>query len=340
MNVEGFNLEDSSCVVVQSAGQREVQLQFIVQRTLGCVEGTDGVEDEAHLLNALHACLRVTEHLCYGIKLLRVAALKLDDGLQFLYGLLRDAVLAQFFVDGLKAYLVKLVDGNGDIHYLVGLANGLCYAGKNLAVVDFYLNPYAEPGEDGVGNLHEIHLVEQRVRAHHIDVTLVELPVATLLRTVGTPYGLYLIALEGQLKLFAVLHHIACERHGEVVAQTFLAELRRKLQRRGVGHLVGGHTVKEIARVEYLKQQLVALLAVLTHQRGEVLHCRRLYLTKTVELEHPADSIEDIVSLCHLKGSEVTGALWYTWFAHIQIKNDLKEIGGGIERNWKTPRSA
>ena len=89
----------------------------------------------------------------------------------------------------------------------------------------------AEPLEHGVNNLHEFHLVEQRVGANHVGVALIELAVASFLRTVGAPHRLNLVAFERQLEFVAVHHHIACEGYGEVVAESFFAEPCLEIER-------------------------------------------------------------------------------------------------------------
>ena len=66
-------------------------------------------------------------------------------------------------------------------------------------------------------DLYQFEFAQQTVRTDHIDVTLVELTIASFLRTVGTPNGLDLKALEGKTDLLAVLHHITGKRNGQVI---------------------------------------------------------------------------------------------------------------------------
>ena len=131
--------------------------------------------------------------------------------------------------------------------------------------------------------LDELHLAEQGVGTYHIHVALIELAVATFLRTVSTPYGLYLITFEGELNLLAVLHHEACKRHGEVIAQPFLADLGGQGANGGLVECLVRDSAFPVARIEDLEEQFVALLAVLTHEGGEVLHGGGLYLLKAIE---------------------------------------------------------
>ena len=163
------------------------------------------------------------------------------------HGLFADAVGRQFGVHVVQPYLVQFVDGHGDVHNLVGRSDHFGNAGENLAVVQLDAHADAEFGEHGVHNLHQFHLVEQRVAAHHVGVTLVKLAVAPLLRPVGPPHRLNLVALERHGQLVAVLHHVAGERDGQVVAQSLLAQSCRQVVGVRFGQLLCLHSRKEIA---------------------------------------------------------------------------------------------
>ena len=102
-------------------------------------------------------------------------------------------------------------------------------AGKNLAVVQLDGYSDVQLAEHVVYELYELNLVYERVVAYYIGVALVELAVTALLGTVllgtvGTPHGLYLVALEGEGELVAVHHNVTGKGYGEVVAQALLAE--------------------------------------------------------------------------------------------------------------------
>ena len=109
-------------------------------------------------------------------------------------------------------------------------------------------------------------------------------------------------------------HHVAGKGHGEVVAEPLLAHLGCKLQRIALKQFIVANLIEAVARVENLEQQLVALLAILAHQRGEVLHSRGLNGLEAKGVEHLADSIEYIVALRHFGRREVARSLWYTGF--------------------------
>ena len=155
----------------------------------------------------------------------------------------------------------------------------------------------AHPAIDLFYDLDQLQLADKAVGSDHIHVALVELAVASFLRTVCAPNRLDLEPLEGERDLLTVLYHIACKRNGQVVPQTFL--------RRKSGFL---------SAVLDAEEQLVAFLAVFAHQRPDILHCRSLDLLKTVQTKHTFDRVKDIIAARHLDLSEVTRAFGYTWF--------------------------
>ena len=75
--------------------------------------------------------------------------------------------------------------------------------------------------------------------------------------------------------------------------------------------VVGGDALTEVAAVEQLEEQFVALFAVFSHQRGEVLHRRRFYLLKTIERIYLTNGVEDIVAAGHLLRAEVARSFGY-----------------------------
>ena len=194
LHVQGFYLEDGTGVVVQAACQGEVQLQLVLQ-----LQPLEGRQDELGLLHALHAHGAVGQDVPQAGQLLLVVALQQDDGLQAGDGLVADALFAQFGVHVVQPYFVELVDGHGDVYNLVRRIDDLGDASQNLPVVNLCADTYAEVGKHSVDDLHEFHLIEQRVAPHDVGIALVEFAVASLLRTVGPPHGLYLVAFEGKV---------------------------------------------------------------------------------------------------------------------------------------------
>ena len=77
---------------------------------------------------------------------------------------------------------------------------------------------------------------------------------------------------------------------------------------------------KEVARVEYFKQQFITLLTILTHQGAESFHRRGLYLLEAIELINLLDGVENIIALSHLHWREVARSFRNTWFlCHIRF---------------------
>ena len=106
-----------------------------------------------------------------------------------------------------------------------------------------------------------------------------------------------------------MLNYKAGERHCEVVSQTTVAELRRKAHGVAAVDKRAVDAFEIIARVQDFEKELVALLAILTHKGGEVLHGRSLNLPEAKEAEHLSYGVEDIVTARHLYGREVACSL-------------------------------
>ena len=89
-----------------------------------------------------------------------------------------------------------------------------------------------------------------------------------------------------------MLDHVAGERDRQVVPQALL-----------------GRQLGLLAAVLDAEQELVALVAVLAQERGEVLHRGRFDLLVAVGPEHAPDGVEYVIALGHLALAEVTGSL-------------------------------
>ena len=214
----------------------------------------------------------------------------------------------QFGPHVLQPDLLELVDGHGDVRHLVCMADGFGYAVENLAVVHLQRDADAQRREDPLDDLHQLHLAQQRARADHVHVALVEFAVTPLLRTVGTPHGLHLVTLEREGQFALMLHDIAREGDGQIVAQPLLADVR------GAAQLPVRKARGVVARVENPEQELVALVAVLAQQRREVLHRGGFERCETVGAEHLPDRVENVVAAHHLRGGEVARAFGYRRF--------------------------
>ena len=188
-------------------------------------------EDEAAFLHALLPDGAAAEELLQPVEFLFVRAFQRKQGLNPADGFRRQPFPGQFCQNGFRAYLVELVDCHGDVGDSLGLADDFGNSAEDFPVVELDADAHAEARENGVYDLHQFHFIHQRVAAHYVGVALVEFAIAPLLRAVGAPYGLDLVALEGENQLLAVHDHVAREGNGQVVAQAFLAEFGGQARR-------------------------------------------------------------------------------------------------------------
>ena len=223
---------------------------------------------------------------------------------------------------------VRTGSGDCDIGELVTLAGDLGQAGEDLAVVDLDSHADAHVSEYLVDYLHHLQFVEQGVGAHYVHIALVELAVAAFLGTIGPPYRLDLVPLEGECQLVAVLDHEPRERHRQVIAQPFLADFQGQRVAACFGELGGRHlpdVAECVSGVENLEEELVSFLPVFAQQGGEVLHRRSLDGRVSVFAENGFDSVEDVVASGHLGRTEIPGAFGYGWFLrHIRMVLNCK----------------
>ena len=145
---------------------------------------------------------------------------------------------------------------------------------------------HLSPGREQLG------LDGHRGRAGGIDVALVELAEAALLRPIGAPHRLHLVALEELGQRGPVFGHHARQRHGEVVAQ-------------GEIGLAG---LAVFATLQDLEDQPVAFFAVLAREGLDVLDRRRLERLEAVALEHPGDDAYDVLAPANVGRQEVAHA--------------------------------
>ena len=106
---------------------------------------------------------------------------------------------------------------------------------------------HTKMAEHGIDNLHELHLVEQRVGTNNVAIKLPELTITAFLRTVCSPYGLHLVALKGQLQFVTMHHHIAGKGYGKVIAETLLTEFCCEMEGISLLQLLVGDFTEEVA---------------------------------------------------------------------------------------------
>ena len=168
------HLEDCSCIIVQATGKRKIKLNLIGKSHL-----LERIQNKAGFLYAFKSSLRSGKHLCDGLQFIIVGTLEANDRLQLLNGLFANTASSKLVVDIIQPYLVQLVYCNRNINNLVSFAYYLSDTGKNLTVVNLDLNANAESAEDGIDNLHQFYLIEQRIRTNNIGITLEELAIAS-----------------------------------------------------------------------------------------------------------------------------------------------------------------
>ncbi len=118
-----------------------------------------------------------------------------------------------------------------------------------------------------VDELEQLNLVDERVGAYNVGVTLVKFAVTAFLRSVGTPHGLNLESLERELKFVTVLDNVTRKWNREVVTQSLFTQLRCELAGAFAGvEQCGVGSAQVVARVQNLKEELVAFFAVFPHK--------------------------------------------------------------------------
>ena len=297
MHVEGFHLQDSTGIVVEASSQSEVDIELCLERL-----AVELAEDILQLFDTLHAHFRLCQCLAQSLQLALVCSFEQDDRLQAGYGIVAQTLAAQLLVYLVESHLVELVDGYGNIDNLIGSTYDFGDTGKNFAVVEFDSYANVEAAEYIVDDVQQLHLVEQRVGADDVAVALIELTVATLLRAVGAPHGLYLVTLEGECEFVAVHNNIASKGHSEVISQSLLAQAGCQAGSVALAQLGIFDTRKEVARVENFEKEFITFFAIFSHQGLQCLHCRSFDGAETVEGIYLTNGIEYIVAFGHLLG--------------------------------------
>ena len=144
-------------------------------------------------------------------------------------------------------------------------------------------------GQHVRGGRADLGLDQRRRRADGVHVALEELAEAPARRPVGPPDRLHLIALEELGQLGLVVGDHAGQRHGEVVAQG----------------QIGLPAGLALAALQDLEDELVALFAVLSQQRLEVLDRRRLDRLEPVALVDARHHGDHVLPAADVVGQEV-----------------------------------
>lgn len=335
----GFHLEDGACVVVQAAGEGEIDYQGGCERRAvsgkgsGC--GRDGiiggegrlcvggviigciVQQVFQFGDAFQACLVGGEE---GFQPGQLGLVVAGDVQVLFDGCDLDrveAALGQLFLYLFRPDLVELVDGDGDIRHLFGSAADFGQGGEDLPVVDPDLDGDAQLLEGLAVDSRQFDLVDEGLAAYDVGVALVEFAVAASGGTVGAPDGLHLVAFERKGQLSMVHGDKASERNGEVIAKGSLGEVTIIF---AVEDIFEGFTglfyVLGIAQavVEDLKDELITLISIFAHEGLQLFQGGGFQGLEAVALENGADGIENIAPFADGGGPEVTGALGQGWF--------------------------
>ena len=261
LHAYGFHFQYRTGVVVQPASQRQIEFNTILQ-----LRNTHILKHFLQFGDTFHTRFRRRQHLFQTHQFFGIRPFEQQYRLQFGHSIGRNALRQQLRIHIVQSNFVHLVDGHRYIDYAIGLAHQFGDTGQNFAVVQFHHYRYFERLERLVNHLDQFGLVQQRIAAHHIGIALIELAITSFLRTVGAPHRLNLIAFERKRQLVAMLHHITCKRHRQVVTQTFFGDLRRQFDTVACQQLVVGQPRCKIARVQHFEQQFVALFAIFAHQ--------------------------------------------------------------------------
>ena len=150
----------------------------------------------------------------------------------------------------------------------------------------------AQPGQHVGTGRQQLGLDGHRRRAGGVDIALVELPEAPLLRPIGAPDRLHLIPPEVLRKGGAMVRHDPRQRHGQVVTQ-------------GQVGLAG---LAIVAPLQDFEDQPVALFPVLASERLDVLDGRRLERLEAIALVDVADHADHVLAAPDVGRQEVAHA--------------------------------
>ena len=125
-----------------------------------------------------------------------IVALQQDNRLQPGDSCLVETFFAQLRIDVVETYFIEFIDGDGNIDDFLGRTDDFGNAAEYFPIVEFHGHPYAEPREHLIDKAQQFYFVQEGIRPDNIGIALEKLAVATFLRPVGPPYGLYLVAFE------------------------------------------------------------------------------------------------------------------------------------------------
>ena len=156
LNIQGFNFEDGTGIIVQTASQRQVEFQFRMHRQL-----VDTVENEGHFFDTLHGYFRGSQLFFQDGQFFSIATRQHDDRLQAGNRLFGKTFGTQFFVYIIQTDLIQFVDSHCYINNLIRFTDNFGNTRQYLTVVHFDANTDTETVEHLIHDLDQFHFINQ-----------------------------------------------------------------------------------------------------------------------------------------------------------------------------------
>src|SRR5690606_11501838 len=142
---------------------------------------------------------------------------------------LAPSVPREFFSHPVDTDFIELVNGGKERSLGRARVDQRSNSTEYVAMVDANRRGVdTQLAENGFDHENDFQFTYQRVRAHDIGVALIELAISSLLGAVRPPNRLHLVSSEGKRDLVPVHDHVPGEGNREVVAETFLGDIRCK----------------------------------------------------------------------------------------------------------------
>ena len=244
--------------------------------------------------------------------------MQLEHRLDNSHSLLVQTLLPHLRFHSLETDFLQLVDSHGNIRNLVRITANLSQSGQHLTVIYPDGHTDAELRENSIDNLHKLQLIDLRLTSDNISIALVELAVATLLRSIRTPDRLNLETPERECDFILMLNHIARKRDRQIVPEALLTHRRRDLSAVQTtvfaGIIFRVNVFEGFSAVQNSEQEFVTLVTIFSEKCGKILHRRSLDLDISVSPVDRTDCIEYVVSGGHFLLAEVPCPLRYRRF--------------------------
>ena len=155
LHIQGFHFKDSASIVVQSAGKRQIQFQFIFQ-----TENRQSFQDKLAFFHTLLTDLTTRKHFFQSSQFFFIRTIQQNNRLQFGNSFITDTFFLQFCIHIVQTYFIQFINGYCDIHYFISLTNNLSDTSQNLTVINLNTNPDTQTGKDRINNLHQLYFIQ------------------------------------------------------------------------------------------------------------------------------------------------------------------------------------